>query len=315
MRVSKIARWITKMYLHKLKKVTMKQRKFRFSIILLLFFSSVLFSQSIYSTQDSLICAQKFSFADYKNLNTLPFDSVFINVTKSFIGTEYQPKTIETPNSEQLKVHLSGLDCYTFIETSLALARVIKSGRTTFPDFVNEVKKIRYRNGILNGWTSRLHYFSDWIYDLSRRNILRNVTKSIGGIPYRKKIDFMSTHPAAYPMLANSRLRIDSIRQVEENISARSYYYIPENLIEQAESKINTGDILGITTDIKGLDISHTAIAVRLSNGRIHILHAPNVRQKVQISKLPLSDYIKSHKHQTGIMVARPLTVDCSIKK
>ena len=293
----------------------MKKGKFHFSIIILLFFSSVIFAQSIFSSDDSLICKEKFSFANYKNLNVLPFDSVFTIVAKSFIGTEYQPKTIETPNAERLKIHLSGLDCYTFIETSLALARVVKSKKTTFTDFVNEVKLIRYRNGLLHGWTSRLHYFSDWIYDLSRRNILKDVTEAIGGIPYRKTINFMSSHPEAYPMLAENKMRIDSIRQVEKNISARSYYYIPENLIEHSETKINSGDILGITTDIKGLDISHTAIAIRLSDKRIHLLHAPNVGQKVQISKLPLSDYIKSHKHQTGIMVARPLPVNSTIKK
>jgi len=293
----------------------MKKGKFHFSIIILLLFSSVIFAQNIYSSDDSLICKEKFSLVNYENPNTLPFDSVFTIVAKSFIGTEYQPKTIETPNAERLKIHLSGLDCYTFIETSLALARVVKSKKTTFTDFVNEVKLIRYRNGLLHGWSSRLHYFSDWIYDLSRRNILKDVTEAIGGIPYRKTINFMSSHPEAYPMLAENKMRIDSIRQVEKNISARSYYYIPENLIEHSETKINSGDILGITTDIKGLDISHTAIAIRLSDKRIHLLHAPNVGQKVQISKLPLSDYIKSHKHQTGIMVARPLPVNSTIKK
>jgi hypothetical protein len=209
----------------------MKKGKFHFSIIILLLFSSVIFAQNIYSSDDSLICKEKFSLVNYENPNTLPFDSVFTIVAKSFIGTEYQPKTIETPNAERLKIHLSGLDCYTFIETSLALARVVKSKKTTFTDFVNEVKLIRYRNGLLHGWTSRLHYFSDWIYDLSRRNILKDVTEAIGGIPYRKTINFMSSHPEAYPMLAENKMRIDSIRQVEKNISARSYYYIPENLI------------------------------------------------------------------------------------
>ncbi len=293
----------------------MIKRKFHFSIILLLFFSSVIVSQSTYSTEDSLICSKKFSFAEYNNLGHLPFDYVFINIAKTFIGTPYQPKTIESMSGEQLKIHLSGLDCYTFIETSLSLARVIRSNKTTFTDFINEVKLIRYRNGKLHGWTSRLHYFSDWIYNLSKRRILKDITKSIGGIPYNKKINFMSSHINAYPMLAENKMRVDSIRQIEENISARSYYYIPEDLIEKSEDKINTGDILGITTDIKGLDISHTAIAIKLSDRRIHILHAPNVGERVQISKLTLADYIKSHKHQTGIMVARPLSPNLKSKK
>ncbi len=276
-------------------------------VLFLLLFSATTFSQNAYEKSDSLVCLSKFRFARVDSLSRLPINEIFLKVAKSFIGTPYASHTIETPDTEIVKVHLSGLDCYTFIESSLAIARLIKENNYSFEKYINEIELLRYRGGKLSGWTSRLHYFSDWIYDLSRRKIIEDVTEKIGGVPYTKKINFMSSHAAAYPELRKHPAYVDSIENIESEISERHYFFIPQDSIKKCENKIISGDILGITTDILGLDISHTAIAIRMEDGRIHILHAPNVGQKVQISSLPLSEYIKSHKHQTGIMVARIL--------
>ena len=69
---------------------------------------------------------------------------------------------------------------------------------------------------------------------------------------------------------------------------------------------IQTGDIIALTSAIKGLDITHTGFAIRKEDGRIHLLHASS-KGKVEISELPLADYLQGIKHNTGIIVARPL--------
>ncbi len=294
------------MFPQRLKEITKKVKIYLFNIgFFLLFFSIQLSAQTFYRESDSLICINKFHFAETDSLSRLPINMVFLKVAESFIGTPYAAHTIETPDAEIVKVHLSGLDCYTFIESSLAISRLIKEKNYSFSNYLKEIESIRYRSGKLSGWTSRLHYFSDWIYDLSQRGIVKNITKDLGGIPYVKKINFMSANFKAYPKLKNNPAFTDSIKKIESVINKRKYYFIPQDSIANIEGKIFSGDILGITTNIPGLDISHTAIAVRLDDGRVHILHAPNVGKKVQISSLPLSEYIKSHKHQTGIMVVR----------
>lgn len=40
-------------------------------------------------------------------------------------------------------------------------------------------------------------------------------------------------------------------------------------------------------------------------NGRIHRLHASSKNMKVEISEIPLSEYLKANKSQSGIMVGR----------
>jgi len=278
-----------------------------FILLIVTAFSTSNFAQTSYTQKDVAVCKTKFDMAVSDSLYKLPINSVLINIAKSFIGLEYESHTLDKNKKENLVVHLTGLDCYTFLETSLVFARLIKEGKTNFNNFEKELENIRYRNGKLNGYASRLHYFSDWIYDMNKRGIAKDITKEIGGIPYKNKVDFMSTHPDSYLQLKNDSLMIKKISEIEKEISRRKYYYIPQNKIAGIENKLKSGDILGITTEISGLDISHTGIAIRENDGRIHLFHAPNVGKKIQISKEPLADYILKHKYQTGIIVSRPL--------
>jgi len=55
------------------------------------------------------------------------------------------------------------------------------------------------------------------------------------------------------------------------------------------------------------LDIGHIGIAVKMDDGRIHLLHAPDVGYKVQISDLPIFEYLNKLKKDTGVIVLRPL--------
>lgn len=275
--------------------------------LLLLFLASNVFSQAIYTQADVDVCKSKFELAVERNLSKLPINEVIIAIAKSFIGTDYAPNTLEKGEKENLVIHLTGLDCYTFLESSLVLARCIKEGKTSFQDYENELTKIRYRNGKIDEYPSRLHYFSDWIYDINKRGIAKDITKEIGGVPYKKKIDFMTTHVSSYKQLKDNPKFVDEIAAIEKQISSRKYYYIPQNKIADIENKIESGDIISITTNVDGLDIAHTGIAIRMDDGRIHLLHAPNVGYKVQITEKPLADYIKGNKKQTGIMVLQPL--------
>ena len=278
-----------------------------FILLIVTIFSTSNFAQNSYTQKDVAICRAKFDLAVSDSLYKSPINKVLIDIAKSFIGLEYESHTLDKSKNEKLVVHLTGLDCYTFLETSLVFARLIKEEKTNFDNFKKELENIRYRNGKLDGYDSRLHYFSDWIYDMNKRGITEDITKKIGGVPYKNNVDFMSTHPNSYLQLKNDTLVIKKISKIEKAISQRKYYYIPQNKIAEIENKLKSGDILGITTDISGLDISHTGIAIREKDGRIHLLHAPNVGKKIQISKEPLTAYILKHKYQTGIIVSRPL--------
>lgn len=277
------------------------------TLFLITSITSLLGAQSIYTQSDVDICKSKFELAISNNLSEKPINEIIIEIGKSFLGTDYVANTLEKGDKEQLVIHLTGLDCYTFLESSLVFARCIKSGRMNFDDYKNEIINIRYRDGIMKEYPSRLHYFSDWIYDMDKRGIGKDITKQIGGVPYNKKINFMRTHIDSYRQLKENPMYVLEIATFEKQISKRKYYYIPQEKIEKVESKIESGDLIGITTNVEGLDIAHTGIAIRMEDGRIHFMHAPIVGYKVQITEKPLADYIKGNKKQTGIMVLRAL--------
>ncbi|MGD8779426.1 MAG: DUF1460 domain-containing protein [Ignavibacteria bacterium] len=274
--------------------------------LLALFFVSLLHAQ-VYTQKDVEVCDSVFNLAVSESLQDKPINEIIIEIGKTLIGTDYQAHTIEPESKEEAVIYLTGFDCYTFLETCLAFSRCLKQGETNFDHFVKEVINIRYRNGKIKEYPSRLHYFSDWIYDTDKRGITKDITKEIGGKEYKNNVNFMSTHPGSYKHLKDNPEFVEEMKNIEKDISSRLYYYIPQDQIEKLECGIQSGDLIGITTNVKGLDISHTGIAYKKENGRIHLMHAPSIGSKVHISELPLSDYIKKNKIQTGVMIARPL--------
>jgi hypothetical protein len=281
-----------------------------FLIILLSFNLASCSDAQVYLEKDIDICNSIFQLAVDENLQTRPINEVIVEVGKSFIGTEYVSHTLEVNGEEHLVINLTGLDCNTFLEYALVFARNIKQGKTTFNDYKKELMLIRYRDGIIDQYPSRLHYFTDWIYNNSKKAIVKDITIKIGGDLLKLDLSFMSAHPQYYKHLKENPEFIPLIKQQEEEINKRDYYFIPQEKIAEIENKIEDGDLLAFTSTVKGLDVNHVGIAVRLDDERIHVLHAPNVGYKVQVSDLPLSEYVMKIEKDSGIIVVRVLEPD-----
>jgi hypothetical protein len=275
-------------------------------IIYFFLYPSILLSQ-IFSESDVEICKSKFQLAVDKNLAEKPMGDIIVEVGKSFIGTDYLSHGLEKDGNEQLVINLTGLDCTTFLENSLVFARCITKEATSFEDYLNELQLIRYRNGVIDQYPSRLHYFSDWIYDNEKKGIVKDVTEEIGGKKIKFNLDFMSTHPDSYKHLRENPDFIPIIKKQEKEISCREYYFIPKEELESKEQSILNGDLIAITTTVEGLDIGHIGVAVQMDDGRIHLLHAPTENTKVQITEQPLSDYLSKYKRHSGVIVLRVL--------
>jgi hypothetical protein len=261
----------------------------------------------IVDEKDAAICLAKFKLASGENLKSKSIGDVIAGIGESFIGTDYKAFGLEREGEEKLVVDLMGLDCTTFVENALVFARIIKKDSVTIECYTRELKFIRYRNGIIDRYPSRLHYFSDWIYDNVNKHAVRDISKELGGDPIKFRVNFMSSHPTLYKHLNENPSFIPIIRLQEDSISSRIYHYIPKNKAASIESRLRDGDIIAFTTSVKGLDIGHVGLAVKGKDGRVHLLHAPQKNTKVQLTKEPLSDYILRVKDDTGIVVLRAL--------
>jgi len=228
-----------------------------------------------------------------------------IEIGKWFLNTPYVEKTLELPGEEKLVINLMGLDCTTYLETVVTLARLAQMGEFSFEDYARELEFLRYQDGIRKDYPSRLHYFSDWIYQNEQKGIIKDVTKEIGGKVYANNPSFMSSNPQYYAQLVNPDF-VKRLKEAEAEISKRTYHYISKEEIFNQETKIISGDLIAITTSMQNLDIVHVGFAIE-KEGRIHLLHAGTKNMKVEISEIPLHDYLKGNKSQSGIMVGRLL--------
>jgi hypothetical protein len=268
----------------------------------ILFAQEVLCNQGINNEQDSVLFYEKVK--ELKELRGEKTSILFAKTGRSFIGHPYTHKTLETGNVESLVVNFREFDCTTFVETCLAFSLTLKSGNITFTNFKHFLSEIRYRDGKIENYDSRLHYFCDWITDNQKKGIITDTTKFFGGIAFQKPIDFMSTHVGSYMQLKNDSTLIPGISNIEKEISSRNYLFIPKENIANIESSLEEGMIVAITSDIKGLDIAHTGMLVR-ENGQIHLLHASSDAGKVVISEKIFQDYLMGNKRQTGVILLK----------
>ena len=254
--------------------------------------------------EDSAIFAETMAWARAEGLAAQPIGEIIARVAARFVGAPYVPGTLEVEGDERLVVNLRTFDCVTLVESTLAIARLVREGSDSFADFRRELERVRYRDGAVDGYISRLHYFSEWIADNARRGLVEDVTASIGGAPDAEPIDFMSNHAEAYRQLADPDV-LASVQEMETRISARTRYRIPQDGIGAAADGIRNGDIIAATSSLAGLDVAHTGFAY-WQDGALHLLHAPLVGSVVEISDQPLADRIQRIGTQDGIMVARP---------
>jgi len=225
------------------------------------------------------------------------------------LGKPYVGGTLERSEEEELIINLYEVDCVTFVEYCLAMSRAVQFPSPDWELFERELRQIRYRNGIINGYISRLHYSTDWIFDNTGKGIFEDVTYALGGRKFKPDVRYMSENYEKYPHLADNPEAVQQIALIEQAINARNiYYYIPKKEIAQHQSKIKSGDIICFTTAISGLDISHLAIAYR-NKQQLTFIHASSSAKKVIINPESLIDYCNAIRTCTGIMVLRPVNL------
>lgn len=221
-----------------------------------------------------------------------------------FLGTPYVAHTLEVNSpDEKLVVNLKEVDCTTFVEYVLAKSLCNKQNDSI--QFLKNLKRIRYRNGILDGYTSRLHYSTEWASNGVRNGYLTDIAGRYSKDTISVHLNFMSTHPQAYKQLASSPDNVKVIAGYEKRLSGQIIHYIPKaKLPKEGFRWIHSGDIIMLVTSIKGLDNSHLGIAI-YQHGELHLLHASSANGKVIIQPEPLCQQLQNNSKCLGIRVLR----------
>lgn len=243
-----------------------------------------------------------------KEAISLPQDSCrTLHFAKQMLGVPYVAGTLDGNEEEQLVVRTDALDCTTFIETVLALSIADKRDARSFDGFKKALTDVRYRDGVLDGYASRLHYFSDWIRNNEQMGFVKECTSETScAQPQELWLDFMTTHVDSYlPMKKNPAL-IEVMVAQEKHWQGTVVSYIPKEKLNLSpeELKIKDGDILAMVTNIKGLDIVHVGFAFWKDN-HLHLLHASSVAKKVIEDPKTQYESSKNTKAHIGVRAIR----------
>ena len=240
--------------------------------------------------------------------SSLPMDSCrTLHFAKQMLGVPYVAGTLDDNEEEKLVVYIDKVDCTTFVETVLALTIADKRKERSFEAFKKALVQVRYRDGFLNGYDSRLHYFSDWIRNNEKMGFVKECTSETSCAEKQFLwLNFMSTHSDSYLPMKKDASLVAEIILCEKEWQDVQVSYIPKDKLNLTpeELKIKNGDVLTITTNIKGLDVVHVGFAF-WKGEKLHLLHASSVAKKVIEDPQSLYDYAKNKKAYTGVRAIR----------
>ncbi|MCA1990842.1 MAG: DUF1460 domain-containing protein [Coleofasciculus sp. S288] len=261
-------------------------------------------SQDIPETEDGERFRRIMQQARSQKLHERPMGDIMQAIANSFLGTAYKAGLLDESKEETLVVTLTQFDCVLFLETVLAIARGVAIQDYSYQTFSDRIQDQRYRDGQMDGYCSRLHYFSEWIVDNEKRGTLQNMDRELRGVPLNKNLNFMSTHRQSYPRLSDDAT-YQCIAEMESKFNDVAINYIPTNQIRRVYPQLQPGDIVAVATNISGLDVTHTGLVYRSPDGKIGFIHASPAGQ-VTIAR-DLERYVSKVENAIGILVTRPV--------
>ena len=228
---------------------------------------------------------------------------------RKFLGLPYVAHTLEINDDERLVVNTRQLDCTTLVENVTALTLCAQRGQYTWRDYLRTLTAMRYRNGKITDYTSRIHYFTEWITANTKDGIVTEIQSP--NPPFsavqQVSVSFMSNHPKSYKALRNHPEYVADIKKMEQQVSGQRFRYIPKTAVRnhsQLRKAVKDGDIIAITCRKKGLDIAHLGFAV-WKEGKLHLLNASQLRGQVVEEPKILYEYLQEHPTHTGIRIIR----------
>lgn len=231
------------------------------------------------------------------------FGELVIRAAQQQLGKPYTKRPRKRGVRRQ-RISLASYRCVSLVEHSLAVAQCTWLNQRDEACFVREVQAWRYRDGIPNGYGSRLHYFTDWIGDNTQRGRLRSLTEELGGEPIRQVFNFMTTHPRRYRSLAAPEVAAQ-VRASEVRLSAGTVWVLPAERVEQAQAYLQSGDVLAFAGDKPGLLVTHTGLVLRDEQGLPRVLHASTRHRKVVLGPT-VAQYVARRASPRGLLVLRP---------
>ena len=250
--------------------------------------------------------------AERENWRRLPLGQRTVRFGVAMLGVPYVNYTLEVDDRiESPVVNLDGMDCWTYYENALGMARLLtyKPGPYTQQDLLHMIELERYRGGRCTGsYLSRMHHLEEVFHDNQRRGLATNITPRLPGAQrLRREIREMTVQWRAYRYLRNNRALLPQMAAIERRVSRLPVYHVPKARVRAVEGLLQDGDICAITSTWPDGYTSHVGLIVRRGD-RAWFMHASSERSKGRRMLLdkPIADYLAENRSRAGIVVCRP---------
>ncbi len=220
------------------------------------------------------------AFLKQQTAEAVPFAQRLETIVDATVGTTYQDGPLGegpdgTHDTDPL-IDLRRVDCVTYVEQTVAMAAA-----KSYPDLVNRLQRIRYKDGRVN-YESRNHFMiSDWVRNnpwcMDVTTNLNVPTKTVSRTISRK--DFFDLVKA--PELG---------RDTKDEVI--NLPVIPSDRVAEAESRLPDLALVVFVGKVDWLFSLHCGLYVRGADGKGELIHASSKGGKVMRS--PLADYVKS---------------------
>ena len=243
------------------------------------------------------------------NWAKLPIGQRMAKIGLELEGIPYKGFTLEIHDKvESPSVNFKGLDCWTFFETTMGIARMLETPKANYTpsDLLKEIEHTRYRGGVCNGnYLDRIHYLAEWYKDNHKRKTIYDITKTFPTVEMKNTCDEMSKLWKYYRYLnKNPHLRPLMAKQ-EREMTAMRVFMVPKSKVAGIEKHLRNGDIIGIARNDGGSYCSHVGMIVIDQNKKARFMHASSTHKKVLVDST-ISEYLKKYKKHAGILIARP---------
>ncbi|MGJ8656881.1 MAG: N-acetylmuramoyl-L-alanine amidase-like domain-containing protein [Akkermansiaceae bacterium] len=261
----------------------------------------------------TFIGQQKFQQISQKaiagNWRALPMGDRMAKIALELQGIPYKAYTLEIHNKiESPSVNFSGLDCWTFFETVMGMAKMLETPKKSYThsDLLAQIEHTRYRGGVCKGnYLDRIHYLAEWYKDNDKRKNIDDITRKFPTVTMPNQCNEMSLLWKHYRYLKHNPELRPLMAQSEREITAMTVKMVPKSKVPGIEKHLKNGDIIGIARHGNGSYCSHVGIIIKDDKGQARFMHASTTYKKVVVDST-ISGYLNKFKKHAGILIARP---------
>lgn len=226
----------------------------------------------------------------------IPLSGLTAEVAAFFVGTPCEAGLLDIW-PERLRIRLDKTDPLHFVEMCIVLAETLKANVDASPEsfyesYCERIQQLRYRKGIVEKFSDRIYYFSEWAAQAQGLNLLEENTRQYGHA-YVQRFSYLSDHLMFLPLIGKEPHAKEEVLDIEKKLNASGPFFLisPDEITNELQAEFQNGDLIAFVSDRKGEDVSRLAFVQR-EGEKIWFVQASLRDKKITKVECPLQEEV-----------------------